>query len=118
VVGIVCRGTAPSVEHTRRLVDAIRGTARCPLSVVVVGARPYPGDEIAAVLDVPLAGMVAWDPRGVTGMWSRGERGRGRRSWLARSAAVALPGLEELVLPAGLARAQPAMDSTVGGGVR
>src|SRR5918994_439660 len=69
------RGAAATgVGHPRRLVDAVRGTARCPLAVVVVGARPYPGDEIAAVLDVPLAGVVAWDPRGVTGMWARGER--------------------------------------------
>jgi hypothetical protein len=82
-----------------------------------VGARPYPGDEIAAVLDVPLAGVVAWDPRGVTGMWARGEQGRGRRSWLARSAAVTLAGLETLV-PPGMAQARPVLDTTVGGGVR
>ena len=117
VVGVVCRATAPSVEHTRRLVDSVRGAARCPLAVVVVGARPYPGDEISAVLDVPLAGVVAWDPRGVTGMWARGERARGRRSWLARSAAVTLAGLETLVRP-GMAQARPVIDTTVGGGVR
>src|SRR5918994_4406282 len=86
VAGVVCRGTAPSVEHTRRLVDAVRGAARCPLAVVVVGARPYPGDEIAAVLDVPLAGVVAWDPRGVTGGWGRGGGGRGRGGGGGRAA--------------------------------
>jgi hypothetical protein len=50
-------------------------------------------------------------------MWARGERGRGRRSWLARSAAVTLAGLETLV-PPGMAQARPVIDTTVGGGVR
>jgi hypothetical protein len=116
-VGLVCRATAPSVEHTRRMVDAVRGTARCPLAVVVVGARPYPGDEVAAALDVPLAGALAWDPRGVTAMWARGERARGRRSWLARSASAVLAGLEALVPPARL-HEQRGTDTTVRGGVR
>jgi hypothetical protein len=93
VVGVVCRATAPSVEHARRSMDALRGTARCPVAMVVVGGRPYPGEEVAAALDVPLAGVLAWDPRGVTSMWARGEGGRGRRSWLARSATAVLDGL-------------------------
>jgi MinD-like ATPase involved in chromosome partitioning or flagellar assembly len=117
VVGVVCRATAPSVEHTRRVVDAIRGTARCPLAVLVVGARPYPGDEIATVLDVPLAGVLAWDPRGVTGLWTHGARGRGRRSWLTRSAKVTLAGLEALA-PVRSAQARPVPHKPVGGGVR
>jgi hypothetical protein len=117
VVGVVCRATAPSVEHTRRLVDAVRGTARCPVVVVVVGARPYPGDEIAAAVDAALAGVLAWDPRGVTAMWARGERARGRQSWLARSASETLEGLEALVR-AGRAQARPGLDTSVGGGVR
>lgn len=99
VVAVVCAATAPSVEHTRRVVDALRATARCPLVVLVVGARPYPGDEIATVLDVPLAGVVAWDPRGVTGLWAHGLRGRGGRSWLARSAGAALDGVVGQVPP-------------------
>jgi hypothetical protein len=117
VVGVVCRATAPGVEHTRRLVDAIRGVARCPLALLVVGACPYPGEEIAAVLDVPLAGVLAWDPRGVTGMWVRGERGRGRRSWLARSAAPALAGLQAQAPPRP-AGAHLAPERALGGGVR
>jgi MinD-like ATPase involved in chromosome partitioning or flagellar assembly len=100
VVGLVCRSTAPSVEHARRALDALRGTARCPVAVVVVGGRPYPGEEVAAALDVPLAGVLAWDPRGVTTMWARGDRGRGRRSWLARSATAVLDGLVVHVLAA------------------
>jgi MinD-like ATPase involved in chromosome partitioning or flagellar assembly len=117
VVGVVCRATAPSVEHSRRLVDAVRGTARCPVAVVVVGARPYPGDEIAAALDAPLAGVVAWDPRGVMAMWARGERGRGRRSWLARSASAVLGGLEAQVPPARM-QERPGSDTKTMGGVR
>jgi hypothetical protein len=116
VVGVVCRATAPGVEHTRRLVDAMRGVARCPLALLVVGARPYPGEEIAAVLDVALAGVLAWDPRGVTGMWARGDRGRGRRSWLARSAAGALAGLQAQAPPRP-AGAHLAPERSLGGGV-
>jgi hypothetical protein len=87
------------------------------VAVVVVGARPYPGDEIAAALDAPLAGVVAWDPRGVTAMWARGERGRGRRSWLARSASAVLVGLEALVPPARM-QERPESDTKTMGGVR
>jgi hypothetical protein len=117
VVGVVCQATAPSVEHTRRLIDLIRGMARCPLAVLVVGTRPYSGDEIATAVDVPLAGVVAWDPRGVTGLWAHGERGRGRRSWLARSATVALDGMEAQV-PVRSAPARPVLHKTMRGGVR
>jgi hypothetical protein len=112
-VGLVCRATAPSVEHGRRLVDALRRTARSPLAVVVVGGRPYSGDEVAAALDVPLAGVLAWDPRGVGVMWARGGQGRGRRSWLARSAAAVLEGFEALV-PAVRLPERQAVDARVG----
>jgi MinD-like ATPase involved in chromosome partitioning or flagellar assembly len=113
VVGVVCRSTAPSVEHARRSMDALRGTARCPVAVVVVGGRPYPGEEVAAALDVPLAGVLAWDPRGVTTMWERGERVRGRRSWLARSALTVLDGLVAQV-PAARMDGRPGVGSTAG----
>jgi Flp pilus assembly CpaE family ATPase len=114
VVGVVCRATAPGVEHARRSMDALRGTARCPVAVVVVGGRPYPGEEVAAALDVPLAGVLAWDRRGVTAMWARGERGRGRRSWLARSATAVLDGLVAQV-PAARMDGRPGVGSTAGG---
>jgi MinD-like ATPase involved in chromosome partitioning or flagellar assembly len=114
VVGLVCRATAPSVEHARRAMDAVRGTARCPVAVVVVGARPYPGEEVAAALDLPLAGVLAWDPRGVTSMWARGERGRGRRSWLARSAPAVLDGLVAQA-PAGRIDGRRGVGATAGG---
>jgi hypothetical protein len=117
VVGLVCRATAPGVEHTRRMVDALRGTARCPLALLVVGTRPYPGDEIATVLDVPLGGVLAWDPRGATGLWADGAAGRRRRSWLARSAAAALPGLQAQV-PARSTPARPLLPGSTGGAVR
>ncbi|MFW6033533.1 MAG: hypothetical protein ACOC9R_00245 [bacterium] len=118
VVGVVCAATAPSVEHARRVIDTIRGAARCPLAVLVVGTRPYSGDEIAAVVDVPLAGVLAWDPRGVGDLWALGERGRGRRSWLARSAAVALAGLEAQVPVRSAPVARVVPDGALGGGVR
>lgn len=101
-VVVVGRGTAPSVEHTRRVVEALRAAVRCPLAVLVVGTRPYAGEDVAAVLDLPLAGVLTWDPRGAAAQWAPGQRARRARSWLGRSAATALPGLTAQV-PARLA---------------
>lgn len=114
VVGVVCAATAPSVEHARRLLDAVRGTARCPVAVVVVGTRPYRGDEIAEVVDAPVAGVLAWDPRGVGALWARGGRGRARRSWLIRTAGETLAGLTAQVP----ARAATASRATLSGRFR
>ena len=59
--------------------------------------------------------------RGIRGasprMWARGERGRGRRSWLARSAAVVLDGLVAQV-PAPAWPGAPGDRFHGGGGVR
>jgi MinD-like ATPase involved in chromosome partitioning or flagellar assembly len=93
VVAVVCRATAPSVEHTRRVVDALRSAVRCPVAVLVVGTRPYAGEDVAAALDLPLAGVLAWDPRGAAAQWAPGRPARSARSWLGRSAAAALQGL-------------------------
>ena len=114
VVGLVCRSTAPSVEHARRLVEPLRAAARCPLAVVVVGTRPYAGEDVAAALDLPLAGVMAWDPRGVAAHWTpSGRSSRRSRSWLSRSAAVVAEGLAAQV-PVHRARAVAPVPGSAG----
>lgn len=94
VVGLVVRATAVSVEHARHTVAALRRAARAPVAAVVVGDRPHPPEAVAAALDLPLAGSVAWDPRGAGWLWAKGATPAGVRSSLARSATRVLAGLE------------------------
>jgi len=75
------------------MVEPLRAVARCPLAVVVVGTRPYAGEDVAAALDVPLAGVMAWDPRGVAALWAPARRLGRARSWLSRSAGAVAQGL-------------------------
>ena len=93
-VGLVVRATAASVEHARHMVATVRREARCPVFAVVVGQRPYPPDEVAAALDLPLAGGIAWDPRGAAALWATGTGRAGVRTQLVRSAARVLAGVE------------------------
>jgi hypothetical protein len=106
VVGLVVRATAVSVEHARHTVVALRRASRAPVAAVVVGDRPHPPEAVAAALDLPLAGSVAWDPRGVGWLWAKGATSSGVRSSLARSAGRTLAGLEDQ-LPARHAASAP-----------
>ncbi|HEV7760202.1 MAG TPA: hypothetical protein VGO78_14475 [Acidimicrobiales bacterium] len=94
---VVCRPTVAGVEHTRHLLDRLREIARRPAAAVVIGDRPYPPEQVAAFLDVPLAGRIAWDPRGATSLWSHGVTRVWLRTQLARSATTTLAGLAALV---------------------
>ena len=106
VVGLVVRATAVSVEHARHTVVALRRASRAPVAAVVVGDRPHPPEAVAAALDLPLAGSIAWDPRGVGWLWAKGATSSGVRSSLARSAGRTLAGLEDQ-LPARHAASAP-----------
>lgn len=90
---VVCRPTVAGVEHTRHLLDRLREIARRPAAAVVVGDRPYPPEQVAGFLDVPLAGQIAWDARGATSLWAHGVTRVWLRSQLARSAVATLAGL-------------------------
>ena len=96
-VALVCRATAAGVEHARHLVVTVRQVAQRPVAAVVVGLRPYAPDEVAAALDLPLAGGIAWDPRGAAALWAKGAVPGGLRSPLVRTAARALVAIEALV---------------------
>lgn len=97
VVGLVVRATAVSVEHARHTVAALRLAARAPVVAVVVGERPHPPEAVAAALDLPLAGAVAWDARGAGWLWAKGATAAGVRSSLARSATRVLAGMDSNV---------------------
>ena len=107
VVGLVVRATAVSVEHARHTVTALRLAARAPVAAVVVGDRPHPPEAVAAALDLPLAGSIAWDPRGASWLWAKGATAAGVRSSLARSATRVLGGLESLMEARQPARVAP-----------
>jgi hypothetical protein len=106
-VGLVVRATAASVEHARHMVATVRREARCPVAAVVVGQRPYTPEVVAEALDLPLAGGIAWDPRGAASLWARGAERAGVRTRLVRSAARTLSGVEAQVAPGRTAGAVP-----------
>lgn len=96
LVTVVCRPTVAGVETTRHVVERLRAQARRPVAAVVVGDQPYPPEQAAAHLDLPLAGTIGWDPRGASALWAEGASRRWLRSLLARSAASTLAGLGAL----------------------
>ncbi len=99
LVVVVTRPTLAAVESARLGIDQVRRASGVPVAVLVVGRRPYAPAEIAAHLDVPLAGALAWDPRGAATLWARGVSRGWLRSRLARSAAFALAELRGLAAP-------------------
>lgn len=96
LVALVCRPTMDGVEHGRHLLDRLRETAQCPVVAVVVGGQPYDPAEVADSLGLPLAGTIAWDPRGMARLWDDGVSRGWFRTALARSALDTLDGLAEL----------------------
>ena len=85
VVGVVCAPTVAGVEAARWLVEPLTSITE-KVMVLLVGDRPYQSAEVAAVVGVPVAGVLDWDPRGLGALLASGT-GRGwNRSGLARSA--------------------------------
>lgn len=84
---LVARPTAAEVAHLRARVDALR-SARCHVGLLLIGDRPYGPDEVAAVLGVPVLGVLADDPQGARMLGGRASGPRAlRRSSLITSAA-------------------------------
>lgn len=90
--------TGPTLVVTRPSVDQLRpasirqaalATAGADASLLLVGDRPYGPGEVAATMRVPVAGIVAWDPRTAAVLaGSRGSMRNLRRTPLVRSAAT------------------------------
>lgn len=87
VAVVVCRSALASVEHTRALVATLGGAARRVAVVMVGGERPYSSDEVSAVVNAPVIGVLPWDPRGVAGLIDRGVTRAWTRSPMASAAA-------------------------------
>ncbi|HEY8543821.1 MAG TPA: hypothetical protein VIL36_02195 [Acidimicrobiales bacterium] len=102
LVVVVVRPTVASVEATRHIVDRVREVAKRPAAALVVGGKPYRPEDVAHHLDLPLAGAIAWDPRGATNLWAGGVSRTWMRSPLARSAAAVWANLFEIAMPRGL----------------
>ena len=83
VAGVVCSPTVAGVEAARGLIEGLASLVASTV-LVLVGDRPYPLGEVAATVDVPVVGPLAWDARGLRSLLTTGP-GRGRCS-LARSA--------------------------------
>jgi hypothetical protein len=84
---LVLRGDVSQVAHARGRVAALAPSTR--LALVVVGDRPYTGEQISAAVGAPVAGVVADDVRGARTLTGAGGGARMlRRSPLLRSAAA------------------------------
>jgi MinD-like ATPase involved in chromosome partitioning or flagellar assembly len=100
VVGILCRPTVDGVEHASALLEVLRPVNRSVALVLAGGDKPYGPAEISAVLDAPVAGVLAWDPRGVLALLTSGVSRAWLRTACARSAQSTLDGLEHVAAEA------------------
>lgn len=77
----------PRVEELQQLPARLRAlrTTSCRIGLLLVGDRPYPRSEVAAVLGVEVIGVLADDPKGAAALSGEGP-GRLTRSPLLRSA--------------------------------
>jgi hypothetical protein len=114
LVGVVLRADLPSINGAHGSVGMLRedlarsGLGGQVLYTVLVGAgRPYTAREVTAVLDIPLLGDVAWDPRSaeVLSHGATPPRGTARApltrslAALATAAVAALTGAPTLTSP-------------------
>lgn len=97
VVAIVCAPTVDGVEAARWLVEPLQAEGPGHVVVLVSGERPYGSTDIAAAMGVPAAGALAWDPRGLASLITRGAGRAWARSPLARSARTVLSTLTQVV---------------------
>jgi len=86
---VVTEPTVAAVEHLRARLLFLRDLNES-LSLLLVGDRPYGPGEIGATLGVPVAGVLAVNPRAVAAVYAGGGAAR---SLLVRSARSTLDGL-------------------------
>lgn len=84
-VALVCSPTVEGVEAGRWQVDQLAALVD-RIALLPVGDRPYGPDEVAAVTGAEVAGVLAWDRRGLARLLDRGAGGGWQRTSLARSA--------------------------------
>jgi MinD-like ATPase involved in chromosome partitioning or flagellar assembly len=94
VVVVVTDPTVAGIEHVRCRLDAISAIGP-PVTVLLVGDRPYGAGEVEHAVGVPVAGTLAVDPRGAVAVYGGPPR-LARKSQLCRSAHGVLERLVEL----------------------
>ena len=83
----LARPTAPSIVSLRQRLASVPESIKRHAVVVLVGDRPYPADEVAAILGLPVLGVLADDPVAAAAFGSA-EPVRMGHSALLRSASV------------------------------
>ena len=86
LLAVVCPSTVAGVHHAAGLVRDLRARFDFPVTLIMVGSGDFSSVEIASTVGVPVAGGIAWDPRGVRILLSSGATRAWARSTLARSA--------------------------------
>lgn len=91
---VVTEPSVSGIEHVRSRVDALVELGP-PVTVLLVGDRPYAVDEVEQALALPVLGALAVDNRGVPSLYSGPPR-LARKTALCRSARSALERLEDV----------------------
>lgn len=84
VIVVVTDPTVAGIEHVRCRLDAISAIGP-PVTVLLVGDRPYGAGEVEDAVGAPVAGTLAIDPRGAVSVYAGPPR-LARKSQLCRSA--------------------------------
>lgn len=87
---VVLRPTLEGVEHVRTRLDDLRAAGAGTLGALLVGDRPYRAGEVEAALGIPVAGALAYDPRGAQALERRMIGADTMRSTVVRAARSAL----------------------------
>ena len=74
-----------AVQVTAAMTPELAADGLRPVSLAVIGSRPYRPREVADVLRLPLAAAVPWDPTTAAAVWSNPHAWRVRRSPLLRA---------------------------------
>jgi len=84
LVAVLTRPAAPDLARLAAARDTLRAGGRVEAGVVLVGDPPWPADQIAEAVGLPVWGMLPDDPRGATTV--RVGHRRAARTGLARAA--------------------------------
>jgi len=94
VIVVVTDPTVAGIEHVRCRLDAISAIGP-PVTVLLVGDRPYGAGEVEDAVGVPVAGALVVDPRGAASVYAGPPRLAGK-SQLCRSARPVIDRLAQL----------------------
>jgi MinD-like ATPase involved in chromosome partitioning or flagellar assembly len=93
---VVLRPTVGGVEHVRARLDDLHSAGAARVVALLVGDRPYPAAEVAAVLKIPVVGILPFDARGAGALERRLLGAETRRSTIVRAARSAIDTIESI----------------------